>query len=54
VLDLLESFGWPRAAVLDLGDITAARGLEMYVPLWLRLIGPLGGADFNIAVVRAT
>jgi len=53
VVDLLESFGWPRGAVLDLGDITAARGLEMYVPLWLRLMGPVGGADFNIAVVRA-
>jgi hypothetical protein len=52
VLDLLESFGWPRDAVLDLGDISAARGPEMYLPLWLRLMGPLGGADFNIAVVR--
>jgi predicted dinucleotide-binding enzyme len=53
VLDLLESFGWPRGAVLDLGDITAARGLEMYLPLWLRLMGAVDGADFNIAVVRA-
>ena len=43
MLELLESFGWPRGAVLDLGDITAARGPEMYLPLWLRLMGPLGG-----------
>jgi 8-hydroxy-5-deazaflavin:NADPH oxidoreductase len=50
---LLESFGWPRAAVLDLGDVTAARGMEMYIPLWLRLMGAVGGADFNIAIVRA-
>ena len=53
VRGLLESFGWPSAAVLDLGDVTAARGLEMYIPLWLRLMGALGGAEFNIAVVRA-
>jgi predicted dinucleotide-binding enzyme len=53
VRGLLESFGWPRGSVLDLGDVTAARGMEMYIPLWLRLMGALGGADFNIAVVRA-
>jgi 8-hydroxy-5-deazaflavin:NADPH oxidoreductase len=52
VLDLIEGFGWPRDAVIDLGDITAARGMEMYVPLWLRLVGAVGSADFNIAVVR--
>jgi 8-hydroxy-5-deazaflavin:NADPH oxidoreductase len=47
---LLESFGWPRDSVIDLGDITAARGPEMYLPLWLRLMGSLGTAEFNIAV----
>jgi predicted dinucleotide-binding enzyme len=53
VRGLLESFGWPRESLLDLGDVTAARGMEMYIPLWLRLMGALGGAEFNIAVVRA-
>ena len=52
MLELLASFGWPRDAVIDLGGITAARGPEMYLPLWLRLMGALGGAEFNIAVVR--
>jgi hypothetical protein len=52
VLDLLESFGRPREAVIDLGGIAAVRGPEMYVPLWLRLMGAAGGAQFNIAVVR--
>jgi len=47
---LLESFGWPRHSVIDLGDISAARGAEMYLPLWLRLMGALGTAEFNIAV----
>ena len=38
--------------MLDLGDLTAARGLEMYIPLWLRLYGAVGRPDFNIKVVR--
>jgi 8-hydroxy-5-deazaflavin:NADPH oxidoreductase len=51
--ELLESFGWPAARIRDLGDITSARGTEMYVALWLRLWGPVGSGDFNIAVVQA-
>lgn len=50
VAELLESFGWRREAVIDLGDITAARGMEMYLPLWLRLTRKLGSPDFNIEV----
>jgi 8-hydroxy-5-deazaflavin:NADPH oxidoreductase len=52
VASLLENFGWPGDSILDLGDISAARGTEMYLPLWLRLMGALGTSDFNIAVVR--
>ncbi len=52
VKSLLEAFGWPPDAVLDLGDISAARGVEMYLPLWLRLYGAAGTPRFNIAVVR--
>lgn len=50
---LLGSFGWARERVIDLGDISAARGPEMYLPLWLRLMGALGTAEFNIEVRRA-
>ena len=50
VKDILRSFGWQQ--ILDLGDITSARGPEQYLPLWLRLMGNLGTADFNVAVVR--
>jgi predicted dinucleotide-binding enzyme len=50
VVDLLRSFGWPAEDILDLGDITSARGAEMYVPLWLRLFGTLGSGAFNIDV----
>lgn len=50
---ILGDFGWPQYAIIDLGDITGARGQEMYLPLWLRLMGKLGRPDFNIAVVHA-
>ena len=47
---LRRDFGWRH--VVDLGDITGARATEMYLPLWLRLYGALGSADFNVHVVR--
>jgi hypothetical protein len=50
VIGLLRGFGWRD--VLDLGDLTGARGMEMYVQLWLRLFGTLGTETFNIKVVR--
>jgi predicted dinucleotide-binding enzyme len=50
VRELLQGFGWPAEAIVDLGGIEAARGTEMYLPLWLRLMGALGTADFNIQV----
>lgn len=50
VTAILESFGWPREAVIDLGGISAARGTEMYLPLWLRLYGALGTGELNISV----
>lgn len=50
VTSLLESLG--HRDVIDLGDITTARGPEMYLPLWLRLWGALGTGQLNIKVVR--
>jgi 8-hydroxy-5-deazaflavin:NADPH oxidoreductase len=52
VVKLLGELGWPSERVIDLGDISAARGPEMYLPLWLRVMGALGTARFNIAVER--
>ena len=34
------------------GGIETARGPEMFLPLWLRLMGTLGTGRFNIKVVR--
>jgi len=47
---LAERFGWQ--SFLDLGDITMARGTEMYMPLWLRVRAALGTSNFNVRVVR--
>ncbi|MGW6979023.1 NADPH-dependent F420 reductase [Streptomyces sp. NPDC054932] len=53
VRELLHSFGWPPASVLDLGGIETARGTEMLLPVWLRLMGALGHADFNFHIQGA-
>ncbi|MGH2687499.1 MAG: NADPH-dependent F420 reductase [Actinomycetota bacterium] len=50
VVTLLRSFGWRN--VVDLGDIVGARGMEMYLPLWLRLMGAGGTPMFNVRIVR--
>lgn len=51
VRSLLEDFGWPATSVRDVGDLTAARGLEMYLVLWIALRMTLGHSAFNIHVV---
>ncbi|MDF3301041.1 NADPH-dependent F420 reductase [Streptomyces tropicalis] len=53
VTELLVSFGWPASSVIDLGSIETARGTEMLLPIWLRLWGSLGHADFNFHVAGA-
>jgi 8-hydroxy-5-deazaflavin:NADPH oxidoreductase len=51
VVEILRGwFGWK--SVVDLGDISTARGTESYLLLWLRLWGALKTGDFNIKVVH--
>lgn len=50
VTEILQALG--HTDVLDLGDITTARGVEMIMPLWLRIWGALGTGDFNFKVAR--
>jgi len=50
VIDLLRSFGWRD--VIDLGDLSTARGTEMLLPIWVRLLGVLNTAAFNFRVAR--
>jgi predicted dinucleotide-binding enzyme len=50
--DLLGSFGWTPERIVDLGGIRASRGLEMWLPLWISLMGALGTPNFNIGLLR--
>lgn len=50
VVELLQSFG--HDDVIDLGGIETARGVEMLLPVWLRLMNALGTPHFNLKVVR--
>jgi predicted dinucleotide-binding enzyme len=50
---LLGEFGWPEQRMLDLGDLTAARAVEMYLPLWLRMYQATGTVDFNLVLAGA-
>jgi len=51
VAELLRDwFGWKH--VVDLGDITTARGTESYVALWVRLYGATKTSLFNVKLVR--
>jgi predicted dinucleotide-binding enzyme len=52
VIEILETFGWLSGDVVDLGDITAARGTEMYLSLWVRMMSALDTARFNIRIVN--
>jgi predicted dinucleotide-binding enzyme len=52
VTELLQSFGWPPERIVDLGDISAARGTEAYLVFWLTLRGVVGSGDLNIRLVR--
>jgi predicted dinucleotide-binding enzyme len=49
---MLKSFGWKESMIIDLGDITNARGTEMLLPIWLRLWQALGTAEFNFHIQR--
>jgi len=51
VANLLSAwFGWKH--ILDLGDISSARGTEMYLPIWLRIWGALGTGVFNLKIIE--
>ena len=50
VREILQSFGWKN--IHDLGDITTARGTEMFLALWIRLFAALQSPKFNVKIVR--
>lgn len=52
VVELLVSFGWKAGNIIDLGDITTARGTEQLLPLWVRLFGKFQTPMFQFKIVR--
>lgn len=50
VTALLGELGWQD--VIELDGLHNARGQEMWLPMWVRLMGALGTAEFNLKVVR--
>jgi len=50
VRELLVELGW--VDIVEFPTLDAARGLEMWLPLWVRLMANLGTADFNLRLVR--
>jgi predicted dinucleotide-binding enzyme len=54
VTELLATwFGWKSGKIIDLGEISGARGMEMLMPFWLRLFqGVIGHPHFNYQIVR--
>ena len=53
VRKLLSTFGWADNEMIDLGDITNARGTEQLLPIWVRLYGTFQDPMFNFRIVRA-
>ncbi|MBL7849508.1 MAG: NAD(P)-binding domain-containing protein [Cyclobacteriaceae bacterium] len=51
VKKLLNEFGWKNENILDLGDITNARGTESVLPIWLRVWGATQNGAFNFKIV---
>lgn len=51
VMILRDWFGWRE--IIDLGNITTSRSVEMYVPLWHNLRTAISSQRFNIKVVTA-
>jgi 8-hydroxy-5-deazaflavin:NADPH oxidoreductase len=52
VKEILVSFGWKTDHIIDLGDITTARGTEQLLPIWVRLMGVLKTPMFQFQVVK--
>jgi predicted dinucleotide-binding enzyme len=47
---LAEWFGWRD--IIDLGDISTARGTEALLPVWIRLMMAFGHVNFQFKIVR--
>lgn len=49
---LLQEIGWKENNIIDLGDITTARGSEQLLPIWVRLYAAMGSPMFQFKIVK--
>jgi 8-hydroxy-5-deazaflavin:NADPH oxidoreductase len=47
---IAQEYGWQN--ILDLGDIKSARGMEMILPIWIKIMGTVGTSKFNFKIAR--
>lgn len=52
VISILDQFGWDLENILDLGDITNARGTESILMIWTRIYGKMPSGAFNFKIVQ--
>ena len=50
ITEILTAFGWTD--IIDLGDITTARGTEMMLPIWVRTWVATGDVNIAFKIVR--
>jgi predicted dinucleotide-binding enzyme len=50
IKNFLNPWGWND--IIDLGDISTARGTEMLLPIWIRTWGATGNGHFSFKIVR--
>jgi len=50
VTGILKQFGWTD--IIDLGDLSGARGLEMLLPIWVRTWQSMQNGQFAFKIVR--
>jgi predicted dinucleotide-binding enzyme len=51
-INILKQFGWKNECLLDLGDITNARGTEATLLIWLRVYGATKTGAFNFNIIK--
>lgn len=52
VKSLLKEFGWKDENIIDIGDISSARGSEAILPIWLRIFMATQSGAFNFKIVK--
>ena len=52
VKEILQQFGWHSDNIIDLGDISSARGTEQILPIWIRIMQTLNTPMFQFKIVK--